>query len=134
MLEAICAGRSPASYVKSLRQPGWALPMVAWYLVGIVYYVACFAAIYRVTRSESRTLALALIAIVMTSNAAWNLIFFRRRNLKAAVLFYLPYSALVILLICVLWRADAVAAGLFIAYAAYLLYALAWSYRVWKLN
>ncbi|MGA8270856.1 MAG: tryptophan-rich sensory protein [Candidatus Sulfotelmatobacter sp.] len=133
--EAICAGKDPVGAMKRLRQPPWALPMAAWYVVGICYYAMCFAVVYRLEASgEATRTRLVLIAGLMLANAAWNLIFFRLRAFRWSFWFYLPYGLLVAILIGVLWSVDKLSASLLLVYSAYLPYALAWSYVVLKLN
>lgn len=75
-----------------------------------------------------------LLLLLMALNAGWNWLFFRRRNLRAAALFYVPYCAIVAALAIVLFRADRIAGLVFAAYVLYLPYGIAWTYRIWKLN
>jgi tryptophan-rich sensory protein len=135
MSEAICAGKDPIGVMRRLHQPRWALPMAAWYVVGVLYYAMCFAVVYRMEKSlTGRSTPLTLIGAMMLANGAWNFIFFRPRALRWSFWFYAPYILLVTALICALWSIDRVSATLLIVYSAYLPYALAWSYVVLKLN
>jgi tryptophan-rich sensory protein len=136
--EAAFAGRAANVIMRSLKQPIWALPVWAWYFIGLAYYAACFASLYRianiVSASGARWLCLALLIAVMTANAAWNFIFFRRRNLGLSFYFFLPYTMLVAVLVYALSLLDWVSAMIFAIYLMYLPYALIWSHRTWKLN
>jgi tryptophan-rich sensory protein len=136
--EAALAGRAANAIMRSLKQPTWALPPWAWYFIGLAYYAACFASLYRVENGDfssgARWSCLALVIAVMTANAAWNFIFFRRRNLRLSFYFFLPYTILVVVLVCALSRLDWVGAVIFAIYLVYLPYALIWSHRIWKLN
>ena len=135
MSEAICTGKGPIGVMRRLHQPRWALPIAAWYVVGVLYYAMCFAVVYRMEKSGTAWSApLTLIGAMMLANGAWNFIFFRLRALRWSFWFYAPYSLLVTALICALWLVDRVSATLLIVYSAYLPYALAWSYAVLKLN
>jgi tryptophan-rich sensory protein len=135
--EAALAGKGANTVMRSLKQPAWALPAWAWYFIGMAYYAACFASLYRVnigSGSGTRLLCLALLIIVMAANAAWNFIFFRRRDLRLSFYFFLPYTILVLVLVCALSRFDWVSAVIFAIYVMYLPCALVWSHRTWKLN
>jgi tryptophan-rich sensory protein len=136
--EAALAGKAANKIMRSLKQPIWALPVWAWYLIGLAYYGACFASLYRlvniVSASGTRWLCLALVIAVMTANAVWNFIFFRRGNLGLSFYFFLPYTFLVAVLVYALTRLDWVSAIVFAIYLMYLPYALIWSHRTWKLN
>lgn len=128
IVETVCSGKKPGDVMKKLRQPSWALPMAAWYVVGVSYYAMCFAIVYRITASGKEVaVPLALIAGMMLANAGWNLIFFRLRALRWSLWFYAPYILLVAVLIYALWSIDKVSASLLLVYSAYLPYALVWS-------
>ena len=118
--EAICAGKEPSAVMKRLRQPTWALPMAAWYLVGVSYYAMCFAVVFRIARSRRAEAApLILVAALMLENAGWNFVFFRLRALRWSFWFYIPYILLVIALLWALWSVDKVSATLLFIYSAY---------------
>jgi tryptophan-rich sensory protein len=136
--EAALAGRAANAIMRSLKQPTWALPPWVWYFIGLAYYAACFASLYRLVNilslSGTGWFCLALVVAVMSANAAWNFIFFRRRDLGLSFYFFLPYTILVIVLVYALSRLEWVSAVLFAIYLMYLPYALIWSHRIWKLN
>lgn len=136
--EAVLAGKDANAIMRSLKQPAWALPSWAWYFVGAAYYTDCFASLYRLRDASSatgmRSLGLGLVIAVMAANVGWNFIFFRRRDLGLSFWFFLPYTLLVLGLVYTLSRVDLVSATIFMIYLLYLPYALAWSYRTWKLN
>ena len=137
ILEGVAAGPGVRGHLASLRAPRWALSFGAWLVVGGIYYVVCFAVLYRLLRlppSPLRTTALVMTSSLMAANAAFNFVFFRRRDLRASFLSYLPYSALALALFVVLLRADSVAAAVFGPYLVYFVYATAWGYRMWQLN
>jgi len=135
IVETLCAGKGPSSVMKKLHQPRWAVPMPVWYAVGFFYYMICFAVVYRMTASgRTEAVALMLIAGLMAANAGWNFIFFRLRSLRWSFWFYVPYTVLVAALISALWSVDRVSTTLLLIYAAYLPYALVWSYFVMKFN
>ena len=135
--EGLLSGNTSA-FLKSIKQPPWAPPLPAWIAIGLLYYAACFFALTRVLsfglERPVAAAALAVLIVVMAANAAFNWIFFKRREFRASYYYYFPYVALVAALIALLAQIDMLAAGVFVAYACYLPFALVWSYRIWKLN
>ncbi len=136
--EGLCAGAGVSQFMKGLQQPRWSLPMWAWYLVGLAYYVACFVALYRVLglglEEFLPRITFILLLALMAGNAGWNWIFFRQKNLRLSFQSFVPYGLLAVVLLWSLMQVDALAAGVFALYVAYFPYALAWGYQVWKLN
>ena len=137
-LEGLFAGRNVKDYMARLRMPSYSPPMWLWYIIGALYYVACFVVIYRVVgeapASALRTAALILVGALMSMNALWNYVFFRARNLFAATLASFPYNLVAIALLLCLVRLDLTAALVFAPYLAYLLFANFWGYQLWRLN
>jgi tryptophan-rich sensory protein len=127
-----------AKFLKSIKEPAWALKLPVWIAIGLLYYAACFYALARLLASgllaPAAFGAFAVLLVVMTANAAWNWVFFKRRDFRLSFYYFFPYAGLVLLFIVLMARVDLVASAIFVAYACYLPYALAWSYRVWKLN
>ncbi len=138
VLEGLFAGRGIKQRLAELRLPRFAPPLWAWVLIGLGYYMICFAVSYRLfSSSEPAALtytSLALLGGLMFVNAFWNYFFFRRRSPYHAFLVSVPYSLLAVLLFVVLLRTDLVAAGCLSPYIAYLLFGNIWGYQVWKLN
>ena len=138
VLEGIFAGRGVKDYMSRLRMPRYSPPMWLWYVIGGLYYVACFVVLYRlidrVPASGIRTTALTLIAVLMGINAFWNYIFFRARNLFLATAAGFPYSIIAIALAICLWQLDHTAAVVFLPYLVYPIYANFWGYGLWRLN
>ena len=137
-LEGVLAGRGVKQYMASLRMPRSAPSLPVWYVLGAIYYIACFVVLYRlfalVPESAARTAALALILALMAINAFWNYIFFRARNLFAVLLTGIAYTLVAIALETCLLRADTTAALVFAPYCVYLIFANYWSYQLWRLN
>ncbi len=104
-----------------------------WLLVGLVYYVICFI-VLRHLLAGVFTLPLALLLLVLLANALWNLLFFRWRDLRISFLAFIPYAVIVAALTASLVGRYPFGAVLFLCYAAYLLYAMWWGYRLWLLN
>lgn len=137
-LEAFFAGRGIKARLAEIRLPRYAPPFWGWIVIGGFYYLICFAILYRLFASPetgpSRRWALVLLGSMMFINALWNYFFFRTRNLRHAYLIGLPYSLIAVMLFALLLRIDKPAAFCLLPYLAYLFYANAFGYRVWKLN
>ena len=73
-------------------------------------------------------------AVARLVNAGWGFLFFRRKDLRASFLAFLPYGGLALLLTGVLAKVDSTSALLMIPYLAYLGYSTWWAYRLWELN
>lgn len=137
-LEGLCAGSGIKQRLANLRSPSFAIPFWGWMVIGGLYYLICFAVLYRLfllPPSYARSAAFALLGTVMFINALWNYFFFRTRNLFHPFLLGLFYSAIAIsLFLLLLLRIDRMAATCLLPYIIYLCYANIWGYRVWKLN
>jgi len=136
--EALLAGGDVEHFLRELKQPPWALRKGVEFWIAFAYYGAAFVTLWRLfdlrQTGESTILPLILLIAMMTLNAAWNFVFFRRRDLRLSFLWFAPYSFVVLLLLWCMSKIDALAACLLLTYSLYLPYALLWSYRVWKLN
>jgi tryptophan-rich sensory protein len=136
--EALCAGRGVRARFSELRLPKYSLPIWAWSLVGLGYYVALVIVIQfffsgAVSAPNSKLGLVAAIAVLI-GNAAWNYVFFRTRsmNLTAATTFF--YLILVAWLAMLVWRADRGVAVIYSLYLAYIPYLLWWTVAVWRRN
>jgi len=137
-LEGLFAGRGIKQRLASLRLPSYAVPFRGWMVIGVLYYVTCFAVLCRLfllPSSPGRSAAFALVGAIMFINALWNYFFFRTRNLFHAYLLGLPYGVIAIsLFLLLLLRLDRMAAWCLLPYILYLFYASIWGYRIWKLS
>jgi len=136
--EAIAAGKGAKATMRALKQPSWALPVVGWYVLGLLYYVVCWFVLYRVSNSallnSMRKESLALMIAIMTANVCWNFIFLRHRRLALGFWYLLPYTFFVLVLLSMLARIDRQSELVFLAYVAYIPYAIGQTFRVWRLN
>jgi tryptophan-rich sensory protein len=137
-LEGFCAGGGIRQRMAELRRPRFSPPLWGWILIGALYYVICFAVLYRLfARTPAvplRTLAIGGTVLLMSINAGWNWFFFRARNLRHAFLIGLPYTVLALAVFALLLALDRIAAAWLAPYLPYLVYANFWGYRTWKLN
>jgi tryptophan-rich sensory protein len=133
--EALFMGRKGNSYMRSLRQPTWAMPVSLWALIALMYYAICFFVIFRLREyaPEARNTFVLVIA-VMAANSFWNYLYFRLRKLQAVFQYSAGYAVLACVLLISLAITDKIAAIAFAIYVLYLPYALMLFYRTWQLN
>jgi translocator protein len=138
LLEGLFAGKGVKEYMERLRSPSYALPVWGWFILGGLYYVICFAVVYRLLSSGNgrtqRNVALVLILVVMSINALWNFFFFRMKSLSLSFATSIPYSLIAVALFICLLQFDRIAAWFLLPYMIYLIYANLWGYKLWKLN
>jgi benzodiazapine receptor len=136
--EGALAGGSARQRLAQLRMPPYSPPFALWLAIGALYYVVCFVVLRHLLASISFTLpliiAIALVVMILLINALWNVLFFRRRDLRASLVAFIPYVVLVAALVALLIRLYPLGAVLFGCYCIYLFYATWWSHRLWRLN
>ncbi|MEY2520924.1 MAG: translocator protein [Verrucomicrobiota bacterium] len=137
-LEGLFAGGGIKQRLTTVRSPSYAVPFWGWMIIGALYYVICFAVLYRLfllPHAPARSAAFTLLGAIMFINALWNYFFFRTGNLFHAYLLGFPYGSIAIcLFFLLLVRVDRMAAWCFLPYVLYLFYAGILGYRLWKLN
>lgn len=137
-LEGVLAGTGVKRFLTELKQPQHSLPLWAWAIVGLLYYVLFFAVVHGLLSVPPTPLwtpiALGLALVLLGANAAWNWIFFCRKDLLLSLLFFGPYAFLAVVLAIVLFRLDNPIAGWYLLYLVYGVYATWWGYKIWRLN
>ena len=137
-LEGFFAGGGIKARLAQLRVPRYAPPLWVWIIIGVFYYVICFAVLYRLFAMPEmvslRRWALVLLGCLMFINALWNYFFFRTRNLFHAYVIGFPYALIAVVLFILLLRLDRPAAFCLLPYLLYLFFAGTFGYHVWKLN
>ena len=137
-LEGTLAGRGVRARFAELRQPPFSPSLTVWFAIGGVYYILCFALLYRLLGTGLPTAAhraaFYLLLALMVTNAGWGWLFFRRKDLYGSFLAFFPYTVLALTLAVVLVGFDWASAVLVLPYLVYLGYALWWSRRLWALN
>jgi benzodiazapine receptor len=138
LLGGALAGGSGVAWFAELVKPWFLVPLWAFYLVGLVYYIGGAIILYRVlvyvNDRRGRLISLALTICVMLLNELWNYLFFGLRSTLAGflgiVVFLVPLTALLV----ALRRYEGFSARLVAAYYVWVLYDLAWTYELWRLN
>jgi tryptophan-rich sensory protein len=135
----ILVGRSGLEWYEQLKKPGFVVPLGIFYLVGALYYVLFAIVLYRVLSrvgdARGRVISLGLALGVMLLNELWNYAFFGLRSTLAGFLGMAVFVALLTALVAVLLRYERFSAVLLVPYYLWvLLYDLAWTYQLWRLN
>jgi benzodiazapine receptor len=131
-------GGSLGIWYDTLDKPWFLIPLWAFYIVGAVYYLLFATVLYRilvhVDDREGRVTALALAVSVLFLNELWNYVFFGLESTLAGflgiVVFLVPLTALVV----ALRKYERFSAGLVVVYWIWVLYDLAWTFALWRLN
>jgi tryptophan-rich sensory protein len=106
-------------------------------IIGLGYYAVFFTILLRLLTSRDgavRAVSLGLSVVLFAANAAWNYLFFRKKNVRAAQLFSVAYSAVAVVLLVLLMRTDSFSATLLSLYVVYLIFANHWQYKLWLAN
>ena len=131
-------GGSGLEWYAGLAKPRFLVPLRVFYLVGSLYYVLVAVVIYRVlARIEDprgRAVSFGLTVSVLLLNELWNYGFFGLRSTLAGFLGILGFLALLTALIAALRRYERFSAVLLVPYYLWVLYDLAWTYGLWRLN
>ncbi len=138
VLGTALVGGSGLDWYEGLAKPRFLVPLWVFYLVGFLYYVLTAVVLYRVlARIEDprgKTLSFGLMVGLMLLNELWNYAFFGLRSTLAGFLGILAFLAFLTALVVVLLRHERFSAGLLVPYYMWVLYDLAWTYQLWRLN
>jgi tryptophan-rich sensory protein len=136
-LEGLFAGRGVKHRLAQLRQPPHSPPFAVWIAIGLCYYAICFVVLSRLISSMPSPLrwtAFAFMIALLIGNAAWNLVFFRRKNVDASAMVLMAYVAIALAVTILLILVDPMGALVFLPYLIYLAYATWWLQSLRRLN
>ena len=138
VLGTALVGGSGLDWYEGLAKPRFLVPLWVFYLVGSLYYVLTAVVLSRVlARIEDprgKTFSFGLMVGLMLLNELWNYTFFGLRSTLAGFLGILVFLAFLTALVVVLLRHERFSAGLLVPYYVWVLYDLAWTYQLWRLN
>jgi translocator protein len=129
----VLISRDDLVWLYGLRRPRMQLPLPGFATVGVIYYVVMGCVLYRATDRRDRV-ATRLALTVLALNEAWNLAFFRRRNVRngfvGILAFLVPLTALQIAV-----SRDRTSSQLLAPYTAWVIgYDVPWTLQLWRLN
>ena len=126
-----------AEFYRQLSKPGWAPPAGVFGPVWSVLYLLMAIAAWLVVRARGwpdAGPAISLYLIQLAFNALWTWLFFRWRLGGIALLEILVLWNLVLVTTRAFWRTRRVAGLLLLPYLAWVSFAAALTYAVWRRN
>lgn len=134
----IATAASVATWYAGLNKPAFNPPNAVFGPVWTILYVLMAVAAWRIWRSPARRrdrgIALVVYALQLALNLAWSLIFFGLRAPLWALVEVVALLASVLLCTACFWRIDRLAAWLMCPYAAWVVFASALNFEIWRLN
>lgn len=133
---AVSAGSAKEFYA-TLDKPRWAPPAWLFGPAWTTLYVLMAIAAWRVWREHGiagARVELTLYGVQLALNAAWSWFFFVRRSGRLALFEVSLLLAAVLATMASFWRRDPIAGLLFVPYAAWVSFATALTFSVWRRN
>jgi tryptophan-rich sensory protein len=100
----------------------------------LLFAVVLYRVLARIDDPRGRALSFGLTVGVMLLNELWNYGFFGLRSTLAGFLGILVFLTLLTALVAALRRYERFSAVLMVPYYLWVLYDLAWTYELWRLN
>ncbi|MDQ7840848.1 MAG: TspO/MBR family protein [bacterium] len=132
----VASARAPEFY-QALVKPSWAPPAWVFGPVWTLLYLLMALAAWMVVRASgwrAARLPLVLYGLQLLVNALWTWLFFAWRSGSAAVLDITVLWILVAAALWTFWRVRPLAGALLVPYLAWVSFAGALSWAVWRLN
>lgn len=131
------ASADAGAFYGQLHRPGWAPP--AWLFAPVwtvLYFLQGVAAwlVWRARGFSGARAALSLFLVQLAANALWTWIFFAWRQGALAFGEILLLWALIVATAVAFWRVRPWAGALLLPYLAWVSFACALTYSVWRLN
>ena len=131
------ASVNAASFYRALTQPAWAPPAWLFGPVWSVLYVLMGIAAWLVWRQHGfrgAASALALFVAQLFANALWTWLFFAWRLGAVALVEIVILWLLIATTVVLFWRLQRAAAVLLLPYLAWVSFATALNFSLWRLN
>jgi tryptophan-rich sensory protein len=135
-LEALTVQDGLKHWWPSVAKPWFLLPEWAFMLTGLYFAIAVGTLLYRLWPIGNRAarVGIGLTVAVVVTNSLWNFIVFEMHRLDLSFYILTVYLAICWMLVFFSHRVDKPSARIFIPYAVYAIYALAYGYELWRLN
>jgi benzodiazapine receptor len=133
---AIGSRDAPIFYAQLIR-PSWAPPAGLFGPAWSVLYTAMAVAAWLVWRcppSRERRVALTLFTVQLAANVLWSWLFFAWRLGAWSFIEVVTFWALIAATLVAFWRLRPLAGALFVPYLAWVTFASALNYWVWRAN
>ncbi|HEX5612407.1 MAG TPA: TspO/MBR family protein [Burkholderiales bacterium] len=131
------ASANAGSFYGQLARPAWAPPgwlfAPVWTLLYLLMGVAAWL-VWRERRFGETRVALSIYVVQLAANALWTWLFFAWRQGAAAFGEILVLWALIAVTMLLFWRIRPIAGALLVPYLAWVSFATALTFAVWKRN
>ena len=124
----------PGEWYQALAKPAWTPPNWLFAPVWTVLYVMIGFAGWLVWRAEGASPAVAIWIVQLGLNAAWSWVMFGLHNIGAALGVIAVLWLAILLFIVTARRTSGTAAALFVPYLAWVSFAAALNFEIWRLN
>src|SRR5690606_17800636 len=124
----------PGSWYQALAKPAFNPPGWIFAPVWTVLYVMIAVAGWRIWRREPGGAAMKLWWMQLVLNFLWSPIFFALHQIGLALVVILALLVTILAFIAAAWRPDRLAAGFFVPYAAWVMFASTLNTAIWQLN
>lgn len=124
----------PGEWYASLNKPAWNPPNWVFGPVWTTLYIMMGVSAWLVWRTGSARRALAVFLIQLLLNALWTPVFFGLKQPGAAFAVIVAMWCAIAASIAVFWRHSRVAAALLLPYLAWVSFASALNFTLWRLN
>jgi tryptophan-rich sensory protein len=123
-----------AGWYTTVQQPAFTPPNWVFGPVWTTLYLLMGVALYLVWRDEKDRLALAAFAVQLALNASWTLVFFGMQWPAGGLAVIVALLAAIVATIALFARVDRRAALLLVPYLAWVGFATALNFEIWRLN
>lgn len=127
----------PGGWYEWIAKPSWTPPSWLFGPVWTLLYGAMAVAGWLVWREggwRARKVALTLFFVQLALNALWSYLFFGLRSPGLAFAEIIALWIAILATLIAFWRVLRLAGGLFVPYLAWVTFAAALNYAVWRLN
>lgn len=126
----------PGAWYAALEKPPWNPPSSVFGPVWTVLYVLMGVAAWLVweRHGDAARGALTLFVVQLLFNAAWSWLFFGLQSPGLALMDIIVLWVLIAATALVFWRARAIAGMLLLPYLAWVTFATALNFEMWRLN
>lgn len=124
----------PGEWYASLNKPSWNPPSWVFGPVWTTLYIAMGVSAWLVWRAGNARLALSVFLIQLLLNALWTPVFFGLKQPGAAFTVIVAMWCAIAATIALFWRHSRVASALLVPYLAWVSFASALNFALWRLN
>ena len=137
-ISGLATASSVSAWYPGLNKPAFNPPNSVFAPVWTVLYIQMALAAWRVWRApkadDRRRPALILYSVQLTLNLAWSLIFFGLRRPDLALADIAILLATIVATTIAFWRIDRMAGMMMAPYIAWVAFAAALNFEIWRLN